>query len=71
MRITLYSPLDCPGCGHEFDGTWVPDSTTADQTCPSCGHVFAATWPGWGLGPEQATQRAATPYRRPYPPSAA
>lgn len=71
MRITLYSPLDCPGCGCEFDGTWVPDATTADQTCPSCGHVFTATWPGWGLGPEQATPRAATPYRRPYPPPAA
>jgi uncharacterized protein (UPF0212 family) len=49
MRITLYSPLDCPECGHEFDGMWVPANTTADQTCPACGHVFTATWPGWGL----------------------
>jgi hypothetical protein len=71
VRITLYSPLDCPGCGDEFDGAWVPDATTADQTCPGCGHVFTATWKGWGLPPERVTQRAAMPYQRPYPPSAA
>ena len=69
--ITLHSPLNCPGCGHQFKGTWVPGGTTADQTCPSCGNVFTATWPGWGLEPEQTTPRAATPYRRPHlPPTA-
>ncbi len=71
MRIMLHSPLDCPGCGHKFKGTWVPGGTTADQTCPSCGNVFTATWPGWGLEPEQTTPRATTPYRRPHSPPAA
>jgi hypothetical protein len=33
VRITLHSPLDCPGCGHQFKGTWVPDAKTADQAC--------------------------------------
>lgn len=49
MRITFYSPLDCPGCGHEFDGAWIPDATTADQTCPACGYVFTVTWKGWDI----------------------
>lgn len=43
MKITIHSPLDCPKCGHTFDGTWFASRTPASQTCPSCGHVFTAT----------------------------
>jgi hypothetical protein len=50
VKITLHSPLNCPGCDQKFKGTWVPNSTTADQTCPACGHAFTATWPRLGLG---------------------
>lgn len=43
MRIELHSLLECPECGCEFNGTWIPDATTADQTCPSCAHLFTET----------------------------
>jgi hypothetical protein len=52
-RITLRSPLDCPGCGHRFKGTWTADRRTSDQECPQCGYVFSATWKGWSCVPEQ------------------
>jgi len=55
MRITLHSPLDCPGCGSRFEGAWVPGKETSGQACPSCGEVFTATWKGWTFLPEQAT----------------
>jgi hypothetical protein len=55
MRITLHSPLDCPGCGSGFEGAWVPGKETSGQACPSCGEVFTATWKGWTFLPEQAT----------------
>ena len=53
MRITLHSPLDCPGCGSRFEGAWIPGLLTAEQTCPSCADVFTATWKGWTFIPEQ------------------
>ena len=53
MRITLHSPLDCPGCGSRFDGAWSPGKETADQACPCCAQVFTATWKGWTFTPEQ------------------
>ena len=55
MRITLHSPLDCPGCGSRFEGAWVPGTETSGQACPSCGEVFTATWKGWTFLPEQTT----------------
>jgi hypothetical protein len=55
MRITLHSPLDCPGCGSRFEGAWVPGKETSSQACPSCGEVFTATWKGWTFLPEQTT----------------
>jgi hypothetical protein len=55
MRITLHSPLDCPGCGSRFEGAWVPGKETSSQACPSCGEVFTATWQGWAFIPEQTT----------------
>jgi uncharacterized protein (UPF0212 family) len=55
MRITLHSPLDCPGCGSPFEGTWIPGQETSSQGCPSCGEVFTATWKGWAFIPEQTT----------------
>jgi hypothetical protein len=55
MRITLHSPLDCPGCGSRFEGAWVPGKETSGQACLSCGEVFTATWKGWTFLPEQAT----------------
>src|SRR5947199_102419 len=50
MRITLDSPLDCPGCGSRFEGTWIPGGETSGQACPSCagragGDRCAATVP--------------------------
>jgi len=53
MRITLHSPLDCPGCGSRFEGAWIPGQETSGQACPSCGKVFTATWKGWTFTPEQ------------------
>jgi uncharacterized Zn-finger protein len=53
MRITLHSPLDCPGCGSRFQGAWIPGEETGGQACPSCGHRFTATWKGWTFTPEQ------------------
>ena len=55
MRITLHSPLDCPGCGSRFEGAWVPGKETSSQACPSCAEVFTATWKGWTFIPEQTT----------------
>ena len=55
MRITLHSPLDCPGCGIRFEGAWVPDKETSSQACPSCGKLFTATWKGWTFISEQTT----------------
>ena len=55
MRITLHSPLDCPGCGSMFEGAWIPGKQTSSQACPSCGEVFTATWKGWAFIPEQTT----------------
>jgi len=55
MRITLHSPLDYPGCGSRFEGSWIPDKETGSQACPSCGEVFTATWKGWAFIPEQTT----------------
>jgi len=55
MRITLHSPLDCPGCGSRFEGAWVPGKETSSQACPSCGELFTATWKGWAFIPEQTT----------------
>ena len=55
MRITLHSPLDCPGCGSRFEGAWVPGKETSSQACPSCEEVFTATWKGWTFLPEQTT----------------
>ena len=55
MRITLHSPLDCPGCGSRFEGAWIPGEETGGQACPSCGHRFTATWKGWTFTPEQTS----------------
>ena len=55
VRITLHSPLDCPGCGSRFEGAWIPGSETSGQACPSCGQIFTATWKGWTFTPEQTT----------------
>jgi hypothetical protein len=49
MKITLCSLLECPWFGHEFDGAWVPGTTTAARTCPSCEHVFTGTWSGHSI----------------------
>lgn len=67
MRITLHSPVDCPGCGSRFEGAWVPGKETADQACPSCAAVFTATWKGWTIIPEQTmvTRDELTPTRLP------
>jgi hypothetical protein len=64
--VILRSPLNCPGCGHKFEGAWLPGNTAADQTCPSCEHVFAATWKGFTFTPERSTRRAPAPPRRPH-----
>ena len=58
MKITLHSPLDCPGCGSRFEGAWVPGKETSSQACPSCGELFTATWKGWTFIP--ATQGGST-----------
>jgi uncharacterized paraquat-inducible protein A len=66
MRIELHSLLECPECGCEFNGTWIPDATTADQTCPSCAHLFTATWQGWTFTPGRTIRRGtAQPPPRP------
>jgi hypothetical protein len=67
MRITLHSPLDCPGCGSRFEGAWIPGGETADQACPSCAQVFTATWQGWTFTPEQTvvTRDELSPARLP------
>ena len=55
VKITLHSPLDCPGCGSRFEGAWIPGILTAEQACPSCGQAFTATWKGWTFTPHQVT----------------
>jgi RNA polymerase subunit RPABC4/transcription elongation factor Spt4 len=65
MRITLHSPLDCPGCGSRFEGAWVPGKETSSQACPSCAEAFTATWKGWTFIPEQRVVTRAIPRMSP------
>lgn len=53
--------VDCPRCGHTFEGFWAADLIDPEQmdeapvselTCPECEHVAQFTYPGWSYTTE-------------------
>lgn len=49
--ITYRSPVECPACGHSFQGTWTSATDKQGQACPECGHAWPEAWAGWTLQP--------------------
>jgi hypothetical protein len=54
--LTLYSIVECPNCGLEFDQTFkteaqdieqITDPPTAEVTCAQCSTEFTATFQGF------------------------